>query len=103
MGLARHQGRAEHDAGDHHLTSRYHYRKDILRHEKVQHRYVVDRGPGRRRGPFADIIRRVARPALPSVTSTAKPAPEMLFSGCARGCRGREKLSANRRLMSARR
>ncbi|CFD54839.1 cullin%2C a subunit of E3 ubiquitin ligase [Mycobacterium tuberculosis] len=49
---------AEYD-GDHHLTSRYHYRKDILRHEKVQHRYgwivvrvVADDHP-------ADIIRRV--------------------------------------------
>lgn len=49
---------AEYD-GDHHLTSRYHYRKDILRHEKVQHRYgwivvrvVAEDHP-------ADIIRRV--------------------------------------------
>ena len=26
--------------GEHHATSRYHYRKDIRRHEKLTHRYA---------------------------------------------------------------
>lgn len=79
---------AEYD-GDHHLTSRYHYRKDILRHEKVQHRYgwivvrvVAEDHPLTSSAAWA-------RPALSERNRTAKIRAGNRSQVTLAGCRGR--------------